>query len=87
VTSWKRMQDSDGRPKGFGFCEFKVRGSDTQTVFPERFFWRTLTQLWRSKLPNGEINMQELRRSISSKVWHWCPWKHALIIAPDTQLL
>ena len=24
VTSWKRMQDSDGRPKGFGFCEFKV---------------------------------------------------------------
>ena len=25
VTSWKRMQDSDGRPKGFGFCEFKVR--------------------------------------------------------------
>ena len=25
VTSWKRMQDSDGRPKGFGFCEFKAR--------------------------------------------------------------
>lgn len=23
VASWKRMQDSDGRPKGFGFCEFE----------------------------------------------------------------
>jgi len=30
VTSWKRMQDSDGRPKGFGFCEFKARAVLTQ---------------------------------------------------------
>jgi len=34
VTSWKRMQDSDGRPKGFGFCEFKARVFSSASAHP-----------------------------------------------------